>query len=451
MLPLEPGDPPTIGPEGRGYRVLARIGSGGMGVVYFGRSAGGRAVAIKLVHTELAGDAEFRDRFRREAVLARAAGGGFTAPVIDAGPDAEVPWLVTEFLPAVSLREAVQETGALPAAAVRPLAAGIAEALMSLHGAGIVHRDLKPANVLLTLDGPRVIDFGIARAADAATITHPGVRAGSPGFMSPEQVAGGAIGPASDVFSFGSTLAYACTGAEPFGEGPWHVKMFRVESEAPRLDGIADEDLRALIAGCLDRDPARRPDAAGLAERLAAMAPDGRADDASWLPAPVAARIGERRREAENPPQPRPLKPRRRVLLPIGAAAVLLASGAGAAVVAVRAPDPPTGAASPKTSPVVRTTAPATRTMEFFVTGTVVLTSLTYTVNGRSTTLKDVKLPWRKVVTVPAWPQRSSWRIHYRFPPGEVSWRLLINGFATATGGSTARGKSSEDGSDGLN
>jgi hypothetical protein len=464
MRPLEPGDPRTIGAGKRRYRVLARIGSGGMGVVLFGHSAGGRAVAIKLVHAELAGDAPFRDRFRREAALALAAGGGFTAPVIDADPDAEIPWLVTEFLPSVSLREAVEDRGPLPAGAIPPLGAGIAEALMSLHGAGIVHRDLKPANVLLTADGPRVIDFGIARALDAATITGPGIGAGTPGFMSPEQVAGRPAGPAGDIFSFGSTLAYACTGAEPFGDGPWHVKMFRVESAAPRLEGIADQDLRALIADCLDRAPDRRPDAAALARRLAAMGPDGRTDGASWLPSPVAAAITERGREAESPPaplprpRPRPRSPRRRVLLPIASAAVL-ASGVVAAVVAARDPGPASGAltpgatasgaTAPRTSTAVRTT-PATRTLEFFITGDVALTTLTYTVNGQSATLKKVKLPWRKVVTVPASPHRSSWRLHYRFPPGQVSWRMLVDGFATSTGGGSSTGGPSTGGGDGV-
>ncbi|GAA2432137.1 hypothetical protein GCM10010191_52610 [Actinomadura vinacea] len=456
MRPLEPGDPRWIGDGDRRHRVLARIGSGGMGVVYLGRSAGGRAVAIKLVHADLAGDGEFRDRFRREAAAARAVGGAFTAPVLDADPDAAVPWLVTEFLPAVPLSDAVQDGGPLPAAAVAPLAAGIAEALLAIHRAGIVHRDLKPANVLLTADGPRVIDFGIARAVDAATVTRPGVRAGSPGFMSPEQVTGGKIGPAGDVFSFGATLAFACTGAEPFGDGPWHVKMLRIESEEPRLDGIADDRLRALAASCLDRDPERRPTAAELAERLSALSRDDSPEDASWLPPHITAEIGRRAAEAENPPLPLPApatprKVERRVVA--AATAIGLALVAGAAIVAWPAKRGPGAAATPsasaKASQIVRTT-PATRTLEFYITGDVRLTSVTFTVNGQDTTLKNVKLPRRQIVRIPAAPQRSEWRLRFRFPPGQVAWRVLIDGFETSTGGSGSAGRSGTGDYDGT-
>ncbi|MEW2357555.1 serine/threonine-protein kinase [Spirillospora sp. NPDC029432] len=437
MRPLEPADPRTIGDR---YRVLARIGSGGMGTVYFGRSPGGRAVAIKLVHAELAADAEFRERFRREAAAARTVGGGFTAAVLDADPDAAVPWLASEFLAAVPLDEAVRDGGALPPAAARTLAAGIAEALRAIHRAGIVHRDLKPANVLLTADGPRVIDFGIARALDAATITRPGDRAGSPGFMAPEQVAGAPAGPPADVFSFGSTLAYACTGAEPFGEGPWHAKMFRIESGAPRLGRIADEELRALVASCMDRDPARRPSAEELAEHLAAPPSPG------WLPSQVTAEIRRRAAEAENPPPPRARRLRRPPPLPAAAAAAItLALGAGGAIIAWPSPGPDAAGAPPSAAPsqTVRTSRPSTRTLEFYVTGDVRLTSMTYTVNGRDTTLRNVRLPWRQVVQIPALPRQTKWRLRYKFPPGEVRWRVLVDGFGAASGMSSARGRPS--------
>jgi serine/threonine protein kinase len=185
--PLERGDPRAVG----SYRILARIGTGGMAVVYLGRSRGGRVVAVKVMHAELAREPEYRDRFRREAAATRAAGGVHSPPFLDADPDADAPWMATAFLPSIPLREAVERFGPLPPASVRRLAAGLAEALAALHRAGIVHLDVKPANVLLTADGPRLIDFGIAAG------TLPAGSAGSWGFMSPEQVAGHA-GPPSE-------------------------------------------------------------------------------------------------------------------------------------------------------------------------------------------------------------------------------------------------------------
>ncbi|WP_143220122.1 serine/threonine-protein kinase, partial [Actinomadura sp. CNU-125] len=293
MQALDPGDPRSVETSGRPYRLLARLGSGGMGTVYLGRSAAGRAVAIKIVHPEFAADERFRERFRREAELSATVGGGFTAPVVDAAPDAPAPWLATAFLPSVPLRDAVRTSGALPPAAVRYLAAGVAEALAEIHGAGIVHRDLTPANVLLTADGPRVIDFGIARALDAATITNSETPLGAPGFMSPEQAAGDPIGPSSDVFTLGATLMYASTGREPFGTGTWHEQVLRLRSERPRLDRVPDEELRALIAECMDRDPSRRPTAARLVDRLGA-------EPVAWPPA-IAGEI-DRAREGGRAP-----------------------------------------------------------------------------------------------------------------------------------------------------
>ena len=503
MRPLEPDDPRFVHPAGaggeaggRGYRILARIGSGGMGTVYFGRSAGGRAVAIKLVHPELAEDPEFRARFRREAAAARRVGGAFTAPLIDADPDADVPWLVTEFLPAVPLGEAVRDAGPPPPAAVRTLAAGIAEALAAIHRAGIVHRDLKPANVLLTADGPRVIDFGIARAVDAATVTRPGTPVGSPGFMSPEQVAGAEVGPPGDVFSFGATLAFACTGREPFGGGPWQEVMRRIEAGEPRLDGITDPELRDLVVSCLDRAPERRPTAEELVARLSAPRGEGTSPSAPWPPPAIAAEIARRAGEAENPPvapapapaaasTPHPTpgpapasapapapgpgpasaavvaattgprgRARRVPVAAVAAGAVASALVAGGVIVAwpgsgdgtasgtVTATGTAPANASASASPAVRRTAPATRSLEFYITGDVTLTSVTYTVNGQATTLRKVKPPWRQVVQVPALPQRSRWRLQYRFPPGEIRWRVLFDGFETSSGVAAAAGQS---------
>ena len=206
MAALEPDDPRSVGD----YRLLSRLGAGGMGRVFLGRSPGGRLVAVKVVHAELVRRPEFRSRFRREVQAARLVSGAFTAPVIDADPDAPRPWLVTSYIAGPSLEQVVAERGPLPTAAVLSVAAGLAEALVSIHAVRLVHRDLKPSNVLLAEDGPRVIDFGIVRTVEADSLTGTGQLAGSPGFMSPEQVGGGEITPASDVFCLGAVLAFAC-------------------------------------------------------------------------------------------------------------------------------------------------------------------------------------------------------------------------------------------------
>ncbi|WP_157995987.1 serine/threonine-protein kinase [Thermomonospora amylolytica] len=440
MRPLEPADPRSIGPAGRRYRVLARLGSGGMGVVYLGRSAAGRTVAIKTVHPEFAADPEFRDRFRREVTTARAVDGGFTAPVVDADPDARIPWLVTEFLPSVSLGDAVAEAGPLPVDAVWRTAAGVAEALASVHRAGVVHGDVKPSNVLLTLDGPRLIDFGVSRALEPAAATRPEAPAGSPGFMSPEQAAGARTGPAGDVFSFGSTLVYACTGTAPFGEGPWHVTMLRIQREPPRLDAVPDNGLRELVAACMDRVPERRPTAEELAERLARAVPD---ETVSWLPPAIVAEIGRRRRSAARPPAPIRSPKRQRALLlgaaGVGTALVIAVPVAGRYATAT---DPAASQApGDRPSPTATATRAPARTLEFLLTGDVTLTSLTYTVNGRTTTLRNVRLPWRRSFAIPALPQRTTWRIEYRFPPGTVRRTVSVDGFRVQSGtyGSTGR------------
>ncbi|MER5212430.1 LamG-like jellyroll fold domain-containing protein [Streptomyces sp. NPDC002838] len=255
MSALEPDDPRSIGD----YRLLSRLGAGGMGRVFLGRSPGGRLVAVKVVHAELVRKPEFRSRFRREVQAARLVSGAFTAPVIDADPDAPLPWLVTSYIAGPSLEQAVAEQGPLGTGRVLALAAGLAEALMSIHAVNLVHRDLKPSNVLLAEDGPRVIDFGIVRSVEGDSITRTGHVAGSPGFMSPEQVSGDEITPASDVFCLGAVLAFAATGDNPFGGGPTPALLYRVVHNEPEVDAIADPTLRALITACLTKDPARRP------------------------------------------------------------------------------------------------------------------------------------------------------------------------------------------------
>src|ERR1035437_3373731 len=231
MHELQPGDPQMIGP----YRLRGRLGAGGMGQVFLGLSAGGVAVAVKVIRAELTTDPEFRARFRREVAVARKVSGLFTAPVIDADLDGAVPWLATAYVSGPSLAEAVSDHGPLPAGSVLALAAGLAEGLSAIHAAGVVHRDLKPANVLLAADGPRVIDFGISRAAENGALTHTGLVVGSPGFMSPEQAAGREVGPPSDIFSLRAVLAFAATGEGPFGTGSTPALVYRSEEHTSEL------------------------------------------------------------------------------------------------------------------------------------------------------------------------------------------------------------------------
>ncbi|MFD8141788.1 substrate-binding domain-containing protein [Streptomyces sp. NPDC059708] len=267
-MTLRDGDPRTVG----GYRLEGRLGAGGMGVVYRARSLSGRQVAVKVVRPELAGDPAFRQRFRREVAAVRQVSGAFTASVVDADPDAEAPWLATVFVPGPTLAERVQEQGPLPVAEVWLLAAGLVEALRDIHRVGLVHRDLKPGNVLLAQDGPRVIDFGIARAVDGSEVTAltgTGVVVGTPPFMAPEQFLRGEVGPATDVFALGSVLVHAATGHGPFGGDHAHAVGFRVVYEAPDLTGLPPE-LLPLVESCLAKAPAERPTVPGLLAALAA-------------------------------------------------------------------------------------------------------------------------------------------------------------------------------------
>ncbi|CAM5518782.1 hypothetical protein STAFG_1615 [Streptomyces afghaniensis 772] len=286
MRPLEVDEPTVVGP----YRLLGRLGSGGMGRVYLGRSAGGRTVAVKIVHPHFALDEEFRARFRREVEAARRVGGAWTAPVLDADPDARVPWVATAYAAGPSLSAAVGEGGALPAHTVRVLGAGLAEALAAVHELGLVHRDVKPSNVLLTLDGPLLIDFGIARATDGtASLTSTGVSIGSPGYMSPEQILGKGVTGAADVFSLGAVLAYAATGEPPFPGDSSAALLYKVVHEQPELGGL-DGQLRELTAACLTKDPGARPAPAEVARRLA---PEGAARlvAGGWLPGALVEQV----------------------------------------------------------------------------------------------------------------------------------------------------------------
>ena len=277
MQPLDAGDPTRIGP----YAILGVLGSGGMGKVYLGRSTGGRTVAVKAVRPELADDAQFRQRFRNEIEAAKSVSGAFTAAVVDSDTEAKVPWFATAFIAGISLGDAVARFGALPEPALRTLTAGLAEAITAIHRTGIIHRDLKPANVLLALDGPYVIDFGITRATEGTALTTAGTVMGSPGFMSPEQASGVRVGPETDMFSLGATLVYAATARSPFGDGPTPALLYRVVSQEPDITGVPDS-LRDMIAACLHKEPARRPTTQQILEYLDANAPAP--TTGGWLP-----------------------------------------------------------------------------------------------------------------------------------------------------------------------
>jgi outer membrane protein assembly factor BamB len=304
MLPLGADDPRVIGE----FRLHARLGAGGMGRVYLASSPGGRAVAVKVVHAHLARDAAFLRRFRREVATAQAVNGAYTAPVVAAGPDDDPPWLATAYVAGPSLHEAVAETGPLPQDAVEKLAAGLAEALHVIHNSGLVHRDLKPANVLLADDGPRVIDFGIARALDSTEVTLAGSVLGTPSFMSPEQAQGQPTGPTSDMFSLGSVVYFAATGTGPFGSGNHAVLLYRIVHTEPDLSRLPPE-VRDLVAACLAKEPAKRPTPAEVATSLMGALPPGDSLPVFW-PAPVVLLIADHqarftaRLMAAEPPSP---------------------------------------------------------------------------------------------------------------------------------------------------
>jgi eukaryotic-like serine/threonine-protein kinase len=295
MEPLTAEDPRQVSV----FLLESRLGAGGMGRVYLARSPGGRAVALKVVHPELARDPEFMRRFRREVEAAEAVSGAYTAPVIGAGPDDSPPWLATAYVPGPSLAELVTRMGPLPEPALWRLAGGLTEALQTIHARGLVHRDLKPGNILIAADGPRVIDFGISRALHGVAITAAETTMGTPAYMSPEQAGGKEIGAASDIFSLGSVLAFAAAGAAPFEGGSSLSVIYRIVHDEPDLSRIPPR-LAGLVAGCLARDPAARPSPAALMEAIgagSAASSGGYAPGRFW-PDAVSAVIAGQENEA---------------------------------------------------------------------------------------------------------------------------------------------------------
>lgn len=288
LLPVLPRDPEYVGP----YRLLGRLGEGGMGIVYLARTAGGRSVAVKVLHPTLLRDTEARERFHREVNVATRVSDAFTAPVLDSGADSERVWMVTSFIPGLSLQQSVIDHGPLPDDTLRTLWYGLLQALRSVHEAGVVHRDVKPSNVLLTAQGPRLIDFGISMLTDTAStnITAPGHIVGTPSYMSPEHLEEQRVGPPADIFALGSVMVFAASGRTLFqGSGPMQV-MYDVVHSKPELSGLPD-DLLNVVHSCLHKDPAYRPRAG---EMMAQFPADAMAramsqmELGSWLPAPVA-------------------------------------------------------------------------------------------------------------------------------------------------------------------
>jgi len=291
ILPLAPGDPPRLGR----YQLIGLLGHGGMGRVYLGISPSGGQVAVKVMHPQFAGDTSFRERFRREAEVAMRVSGPFTAKVVDSGVDDRLPWLATEYVPGPTLAQLVTEHGPLPDASVRALAAGLAQALGDIHSRRIVHRDLKPANVILSVTGPRVIDFGIARAMDGMGMTATDELLGTVNYMSPEQLAGRDVTGQSDVYSLGAVLVYAST-----GKTPQRPVLTAGPAPGPRgAPGLGDvpPGLRALIARCLRPDPRQR---ATLAEVMGECGHTGIPRLNDWLPRSAAAFVRTRAQQLQG-------------------------------------------------------------------------------------------------------------------------------------------------------
>ncbi|MEE4419666.1 bifunctional serine/threonine-protein kinase/transporter substrate-binding domain-containing protein [Streptomyces bugieae] len=303
-------DPRQIGP----FRIVGLLGGGGMGRVYLGRAADGRTVAVKTARSELADDRGFRTRFAREVAAARRVGGPFVAPVVDAAPHDDVPWMATDYVPGVSLTDAVHDCGALPERAVRLLTAGLLQALSAVHAHGLVHRDLKPSNILLTAEGPRVIDFGIAYSAADTALTTTGTALGTPGFMAPEQLVmtGPNVTGAADVFALGGVIVFAATGGGPYGSAEPQILMYRTVHEEPRLDGLPD-GLSEVAAACLAKEPERRPALPALMARVGAPGPYG-----DWLPAPVAVQLRRLSAQLADPRSPADFAPRPPAQAPAG-------------------------------------------------------------------------------------------------------------------------------------
>ncbi|MFC4909358.1 serine/threonine-protein kinase [Actinomadura gamaensis] len=335
VAPLMRSDPASIGP----FRLLGRLGSGSMGVVYLGATRTGRPVAVKVVRAHVAEDSHFRRRFAAEVAAARRVQGPCTPAVTDADPDAEPPWMATAYVRGPALSDVVEERGPLPAEAVLALAAGTAEALGSIHAAGVLHRDLKPSNVLLDGDGPKVIDFGVAATADASRLTQTGARVGTVPFMAPEQAEGRPLTGAADVFALGSLLAYAATGHPPFGDGGAGEVLYRVVHADPDLSGLdgggeADRRLRELILRCLAKDPDRRPTPQEVVDAATAALPDG---VPASLPHPGTTARDEQVAALLSPAHRRNRVPARRLLV-AAAAVIALGIAAGIAVLLLGGP-----------------------------------------------------------------------------------------------------------------
>lgn len=320
------------------YRLEARLGSGGMGVVHLARSASGMQLAVKVVHAPYAADPDFRARFRQEVAAARRVSGAFTAPVVDADPEAGRPWMATLYIPGPTLAEQVRRSGPMAPAELRRLTAGLAEALRDIHRAGVIHRDLKPSNVLLTDGGPKVIDFGISRPYDSDLRTETGRLIGSPPYMAPEQFQRPReVGPPADVFALGAVIVHAATGRGPFDSDSPYIVAYQVVHDQPDLGGVP-EDLAPLVARCLAKDPAGRPTPDEVMEAL--LPPSYEAD--AFIPAQrrravVAAAVpsAEERNGSEEDTHVRAAPPVRRRRLPrarlaVAAALLLLVAGAGA-------------------------------------------------------------------------------------------------------------------------
>jgi serine/threonine protein kinase len=305
---LGPADPREVG----GYRLRALLGEGGMGRVYLSYTPGGRPVAIKVVRGEYAADPAFRRRFEQEIHTAQRVQGLYTAPVIDAGPQAPQPWLATAYVPGPSLQHAVGAYGPLPPETVLILVAGVAEALQSIHAVGVVHRDLKPSNVILASDGPRVIDFGIARAVDSTSVTRTGVRPGTPAYMAPEHIRGEQVTAAADLFALGVLAHFAATGELAFGGGMDPAVPYRILEQEPNLTNCP-EQLRDLVTRCLAKDPAQRPDPTEVIRLCREASTTTRLHmGQQWLPPNIAAEV-HRIAAAPVPPAPaEPAPPKRR-------------------------------------------------------------------------------------------------------------------------------------------
>ncbi|MFJ4090225.1 serine/threonine-protein kinase [Kitasatospora sp. NPDC089913] len=294
--PSPPADayPPTVPAQGDlgrlgRFRLTGELGRGGMGTVYLGLTPGGRPVAVKAVNPELAADPAFRRRFAREIEAARRVGGFHTAPVVDADPYGSPPWLATEYIPGPSLQEVLRRHGPVPGRTLHALAAGIAEALEEIHRCGVIHRDLKPGNVIVSGTGPRLIDFGIARAADDTRLTSTGFVVGTAGFVAPEQLSGAPVTPAVDLYAFGMVLCHA-GGAAPFAPG------VPLESAL----GLLPAQLAAVVLRCLDHDPGRRPTASDVLRQLSGH----RIENDDWLPPPVQTMVERYQRPGAQGPNP---------------------------------------------------------------------------------------------------------------------------------------------------